>query len=230
MSQAQALHCPHCSGPIANDPKVAGQTLSCPHCRGHFQMPLESARIGRDQEAARENAFKAQGKLTECQSHFTVFEQFLKPTALEGLEFIEASLRVQPDEADYWNIKGLLLADGLGRTDEAISCLRKAMALNPSSIQYRQNLRNLERGKRRARLLLTVVAVAVAVIALIITACVAFLPSTYERAFKLGQEHRRLGSDRNAACLGELDRSGIKNTRDAQTFIRGFNAGYDSER
>lgn len=34
------LICPHCSGHIADDPALAGQSLKCPHCSGAFQAPL----------------------------------------------------------------------------------------------------------------------------------------------------------------------------------------------
>ncbi len=38
--QAHAiLNCPHCSGPVGNDGRMAGQAVSCPHCRNTFIMP-----------------------------------------------------------------------------------------------------------------------------------------------------------------------------------------------
>jgi DNA-directed RNA polymerase subunit RPC12/RpoP len=31
--------CPHCSGRIVNDPRIAGQDVGCPHCQGRVVMP-----------------------------------------------------------------------------------------------------------------------------------------------------------------------------------------------
>lgn len=37
--QPNMIGCPHCRGPIANDPRLAGHVVACPHCRGHVQLP-----------------------------------------------------------------------------------------------------------------------------------------------------------------------------------------------
>ena len=33
------LACPHCDGPLAYEPALAGQVVACPYCAGHLQMP-----------------------------------------------------------------------------------------------------------------------------------------------------------------------------------------------
>lgn len=37
------VRCPHCSGTVQEDPRLAGQLVSCPHCGGKFQMPAPLA-------------------------------------------------------------------------------------------------------------------------------------------------------------------------------------------
>ncbi len=33
------ISCPHCSGAVLNDPRLAGQVVACPTCRNPFRMP-----------------------------------------------------------------------------------------------------------------------------------------------------------------------------------------------
>ncbi|MBW2039469.1 MAG: DUF4339 domain-containing protein [Deltaproteobacteria bacterium] len=93
---------------------------------------------------AKQNHLYARQKLVECQTHLDLFEKPPADLAQDGLEFIEAALRVNPDSSDYWNTKGLLLADGLSKYEEALECLRRALSLEPDSILIKQNIQKIE--------------------------------------------------------------------------------------
>ncbi len=92
------------------------------------------------------NYLQASFKLNECQAHLKVHgrRQEMQQLAHDGLEFIEAALVIDAKSSRYWNLKGLLLSDGLGEHEKGLECLRKALEFEPDSIVIKQNIRSLE--------------------------------------------------------------------------------------
>ena len=39
LTPPNTVTCPHCAGPIIDEPEVAGRWVQCPHCQGTMQMP-----------------------------------------------------------------------------------------------------------------------------------------------------------------------------------------------
>lgn len=64
--------------------------------------------------------------------------------ARNGIEFIEAALKLFPNDPNYLNTYALLLADGLGHKELALEVLERATSLDPDNIQIRQNLGDLK--------------------------------------------------------------------------------------
>jgi hypothetical protein len=67
--------------------------------------------------------------------------------ARNGIEFIEAALKLVPDSPSYLNTYGLLVADGLGDKKLGLEILQRAAQLAPDDIQIRQNIRDLQIGR-----------------------------------------------------------------------------------
>lgn len=90
--------------------------------------------------------WQAQQRLIECQSHIEVYgyrTAEIEQAARDGLEFIEAALKLEPNNPIYLNTKGLLLSDGLGQKDTGMAFLNMAAERAPKDIQIQQNIRNL---------------------------------------------------------------------------------------
>ncbi len=100
--------------------------------------------------SAQHNQLQATFKLNECQAHYTVYNQRLHQVAKDGLEFINAALEINPNASGYWNIKALLLIDGLGNNEEGLKYLRKALELEPDSIVIKQSIRNVEERQNKS--------------------------------------------------------------------------------
>lgn len=100
---------------------------------------------------AEHNQVQAQFKLNECQAHLEVYGNRLVAVAEDGLEFIEAALRINPESSAYWNTKGVLLTSGLGEHQKALDCFKRALELEPDSIVIKQNIRNAEQHKQQSR-------------------------------------------------------------------------------
>ena len=100
----------------------------------------------------------------------------IEQLARNGIEFIEAALKLFPNDANYLNTYALLLADGLGQKQLALEVFERATQLDPDNIQIRQNIRAVAVNDPAPRALSagTVVAifVALAVIAIIAIAMV----------------------------------------------------------
>jgi tetratricopeptide (TPR) repeat protein len=64
--------------------------------------------------------------------------------ARNGIEFIEAALKLFPNDPAYLNTYALLLADGLGQREFALQAFERAMQFDPDNIQIRQNVRDLQ--------------------------------------------------------------------------------------
>jgi tetratricopeptide (TPR) repeat protein len=94
--------------------------------------------------SAERNSLQATFKLNECQAHHSVYGTFKSEVARDGLEFINAALKLNPNASNFWNTKGLLYIDGLGNKQEGLIFLRKALELEPDSIVIKQNIRKVE--------------------------------------------------------------------------------------
>ena len=96
--------------------------------------------------------------------------------ARNGIEFIEAALKLFPSDPNYLNTYALLLADGLGHRELALEALERATLLDPDNIQIRQNIRDIKAAGPAPRALSADAVVAIfavlAVIAIIIIAVV----------------------------------------------------------
>lgn len=117
---------------------------------------MEDGSVDADQELpaelrakAEHNSLQATFKLHKCQAYSNTFgsSRELKNTAEDGLEFINAALELDQQSSRYWNVKGLLLADGLSEYEQALTCFRRALELEPDSIVITQNIRNIEQRK-----------------------------------------------------------------------------------
>lgn len=89
---------------------------------------------------------KATFILHECQAHISVYgsrSQNIIEKARNGIEFVDAALHMFPNKANYINTKALLLSDGLGQTNAAVTLMSRAAELAPNDIQIKQNLRAL---------------------------------------------------------------------------------------
>ena len=64
-----------------------------------------------------------------------------------ALQYIERSLEIDPENSVYLNLKALLLWEGLGKKQEAIKILEKALLLNPRDIDIQNNLYAVKKWK-----------------------------------------------------------------------------------
>lgn len=72
------------------------------------------------------------------------YDAEMEQHARNGIEFIEAALKLFPNDPQYLNTYALLVADGLGQKKLALEILEKAAQLDPDDIQIRQNIRSLK--------------------------------------------------------------------------------------
>jgi tetratricopeptide (TPR) repeat protein len=89
---------------------------------------------------------QAEHRYIKIQAHLKVYgtrNAEVKQLARDGIEFIEAALKLFPESPKYLNTYGLLVADGLGDKQLALQILEKAAQLAPDDIQLRQNIRSL---------------------------------------------------------------------------------------
>ena len=90
---------------------------------------------------------QAEFRYIKIQSHIKVYGRRnaeMEQEARNGIEFIEAALKLVPDSAKYLNTYALLLADGLGKKKLALEILERAAQLAPDDIQIQQNIRSLK--------------------------------------------------------------------------------------
>jgi tetratricopeptide (TPR) repeat protein len=130
-----------------------------------------------DRARAEQLNLQAGQRYVKINAHIKVYrsrnaetEQF----ARNGIEFIEAALKLFPNDPNYLNTYALLLADGLGQRELALEVFERATQLDPENIQIRQNIRDLTAAGPAPRALSAgaVVAIfaALAVIAIIVIA------------------------------------------------------------
>lgn len=90
---------------------------------------------------------QAEFRYIKIQSHIKVYgsrNAEMEQEARNGIEFIEAALKLVPNSAKYLNTYALLLADGLGEKKLALEILERAAKLAPDDIQLQQNIRSLK--------------------------------------------------------------------------------------
>jgi hypothetical protein len=78
--------------------------------------------------------------LTRNRSYDTQIEQ----DARNGIEFIEAGLKLFPNDPKYLHTYALLLVDGLGQKKVGLEVLERAAQFAPEDIQIKQNIRSLQ--------------------------------------------------------------------------------------
>lgn len=146
------IACPTCHNLLTVHETPAGYVVGCPTCHNPLTVPgvalphrapITAPVVVEDSKAER-NHLQATFKLHACQAHLETYFQRLPHAAREGLEFIEAALEVNPDSSSYLNTKALLLSDGLGEHQKALRLLKRALSLEPDSIQIKQNIRHVE--------------------------------------------------------------------------------------
>jgi tetratricopeptide (TPR) repeat protein len=94
---------------------------------------------------------QAQQRYIKINAHIKVYGTRNAETerlARNGIEFVEAALKIVPDTPAYLNTYALLVADGLGDTKLALEILEKAAKLAPDDIQIRQNIRDIQASGR----------------------------------------------------------------------------------
>jgi tetratricopeptide (TPR) repeat protein len=90
---------------------------------------------------------QAEFRYIKIQSHIKVYGRRnaeMEQEARNGIEFIEAALKLVPNSAKYLNTYALLLADGLEQKKLAQEILERAAQLAPDDIQLQQNIRGLK--------------------------------------------------------------------------------------
>jgi tetratricopeptide (TPR) repeat protein len=90
---------------------------------------------------------QAELRCIKIQSHIKVYGRrnaAIEQEARNGIEFIEAALKLFPESPRYLNTYALLLADGLGKKKLGLEILEKAAQLAPEDIQRKQNIRSLK--------------------------------------------------------------------------------------
>jgi len=96
-------------------------------------------------------------RLIKIQAHIKVYgsrEQWLtrnrsydaqiEQDARNGIEFIEAGLKLFPNDPKYLHTYALLLVDGLGQKKVGLEILERAAQFAPDDIQIKQNIRSLQ--------------------------------------------------------------------------------------
>jgi hypothetical protein len=83
---------------------------------------------GRDQWLTRNRTYDAQ----------------IEQDARNGIEFIEAALKLSPNDPKYLHTYALLLVDGLGQKKVGLEVLERAAQFAPDDIQLKQNIRSLQ--------------------------------------------------------------------------------------
>ena len=114
--------------------------------QGSVEDPVSNAA---DIESAMKEAApyleQALRKLEECKSYLEAHHTRNTEAGEEGLKAINEAVRICPLFAGYWNVRGLLLWDGLGKKEEALASLRKALELDPTAHAARENIQKIER-------------------------------------------------------------------------------------
>jgi hypothetical protein len=73
------------------------------------------------------------------------FDTRIEQDARNGIEFIEAALKLFPNDPKYLHTYALLLIDGLGQKQVGLDVLERAAQFAPDDIQIKQNIRVLQR-------------------------------------------------------------------------------------
>lgn len=122
FSKLFKLRCPDCGKVISEHDDF------CPGCGTNLNAPLSAHEIKATAQVYFENAQKA-------------FEN--GKNLRKALDEINLALQFQPDSAEAYNLRGLIL-DELGNSDSALEAYRKAVQLNPNFEEAKANLEDAE--------------------------------------------------------------------------------------
>ena len=141
--------------------------------------PFETMEDTETRTRANQLNLRAGQRYTRINAHIKVYGSHNDETeqlARNGIEFIEAALKLFPNDPNYLNTYALLLADGLGNRELALEVFERATQLDPDNIQIRQNIRDLKAAGPAPRALGTepvvIIFIALVVIAIIAIAVV----------------------------------------------------------
>ncbi|MBL9039688.1 MAG: social motility TPR repeat lipoprotein Tgl [Archangium sp.] len=79
----------------------------------------------------------------EAQAHYDLALNVFVERPRESYKEIESALKANPEHAESWHLKALLLHTAFGRTDEALTAYGKALQLKPVFSEARVNYGNL---------------------------------------------------------------------------------------
>jgi hypothetical protein len=91
---------------------------------------------------------QAQQRYVKINAHIKVYGTRNAETeqlARNGIEFVEAALKLVPDSAAFLNTYALLVTDGLGEPKLGLQILERAARLAPDDIQIQQNIRDIQK-------------------------------------------------------------------------------------
>src|ERR1017187_7694491 len=185
LSKDEFVVCPHCGietriipvkssdEPTIKQPQVVTPVVTPPSLPENTKENV-SAQTGTmaDLAQAEQLHLQATFRLNECQAHYKVYGSRLGKPAYDGLEFVNAALRLFPNNPKYLNTKALLLADGLGEMQNCIEILQLARSIAPEDIQIRQNLSDANAASENSQ---AMIVVAVVVVALLIGGIIIFV-------------------------------------------------------
>jgi tetratricopeptide (TPR) repeat protein len=184
-SGVETVDCPHCGiatrlipvRPFMKPPTASPQFTEpsvLPDNTFNYSDSLPAKSTNQLTNLAKAEQLHLQGtfRLNECQAHYKVYGSRLGKQANDGLEFVDAALRLFPDNPKYLNTRALLLADGLGQIDRSIEILQRARRIAPDDIQIRQNLRDANAALENSR---TMTVVAIIIVVLIVVGIIIFV-------------------------------------------------------
>lgn len=87
---------------------------------------------------------KVYGSREQWLTRERAFDSQIEQDARNGIEFIEAALKLFPNDPQYLHTYALLLVDGLGQKKVGLEVLERAAQFAPDDIQLKQNIRSLQ--------------------------------------------------------------------------------------
>ena len=186
LSSDKCVVCPHCGietriiplRPL-NDVKTEQVQINLPSVSAkNTEENIQSKNPSVvDLAKAEQLHLQATFRLNECQAHYKVYGSRLSKPAHDGLEFIDAALRLFPTNPKYLNTKALLIADGLGELQKSIEILERARNIAPDDIQIRQNIRDANAAVEALENSQIVNAIAVVLIVLLVFGIIIYVVS-----------------------------------------------------
>jgi hypothetical protein len=87
---------------------------------------------------------KVYGSREQCLTRNRSYDAQIEQDARNGIEFIEAALKLFPNDPKYLHTYALLLVDGLGQKKVGLEVFERAAQFAPDDIQIKQNIRSLQ--------------------------------------------------------------------------------------